>query len=70
MDRRWPTVQHAEQDQGIVQQLIIQEEIPGHTNETTANRKKKNRALKIIFVPGFIPGAITCAVSGALSLLS
>lgn len=43
VDRRQPTVQHAEQDQGIVQHLITQEEIPGRTNETTANRKKKKK---------------------------
>lgn len=39
VDRRQPTVQHAENDQGIIQHLIIiiKKKNPGHTNETIAN---------------------------------
>lgn len=73
VDRRQPTVQHTETDQGIVQHLIIQEEIPGHPNETIANGKNP-RALKTIFVLRFIPGTIPCAMvwwsEASLSLLT
>lgn len=66
-------MQHTEKDQGIVQHLIIPEEIPGHTNATIVNGKKP-RALKTIFVLRFIPGAIPCAMvwwsDALLSLLA
>lgn len=46
VDRRWLTalpLQCTANGQEIGQLLIIQEEIPGHTNETIPNEKKKKQ---------------------------